>query len=80
MAPFDLGANQFAFTGDRTHIIYNTDVHDQSSVRTDRGSGKLEYEGPEGNRTFSGKDITVESTALGTMLTVTLKFNNDRLK
>ncbi len=77
MAQFDLGANQFTFTGDRTHIIYNTDVRDQSPVGTGRDSGRLEYQGPEGNRTFFGKDITVESTSLGTMLTVTLKFNND---
>lgn len=77
MTQFDLGANQFTFTGDRTHIIYNTDMRDHSSVGIDRGNDKLEYQGPEGNRTFFGKDIAVESTSLGTMLTVILKFNND---
>jgi hypothetical protein len=37
----------------------------------------LEYQGPEGNLTFYGKDMAVQSSPLGTLLTITLKFNND---
>lgn len=76
MSNLDLGANEFTFTGDRTQINYLT----QSSgpVRPgEEGGGRLEYQGVEGNFTFYGKDIQLQESPLGTLLTVTLKLRSD---
>ena len=67
----DLGANQFIFSGDRTQIIYEaqTPIPNQGAM--------LQYRGPEGDDTFTGDQITRLDSALGTLLTVTLRPNAD---
>jgi hypothetical protein len=67
----DLGANQFIFSGDRTQIIYETQtpIPNQGSM--------LQYRGLEGDDTFSGDQIIRLDSALGTLLTVTLRPNAD---
>jgi len=77
MAALDLGANRFTFAGDRTYIVYNTQVPGPLRSGVDLSGGQLEYQGPEGNLTFYGKDTAVQSSPLGTLLTITLKFNDD---
>jgi hypothetical protein len=67
MANHDLGANQFTFTGDRTRISYetHTPIPNQGPL--------LQYQGPEGDETFTGDQVTCLDSALGTLLTVTLR-------
>ena len=63
----DLGATQFTFTGDRTRITYETQtpIPDQGSL--------LRYQGPEGDDTFTGDQITRLDSALGALVTVGLR-------
>jgi hypothetical protein len=62
----DLGANEFTFAGDRTHITYDT----QTPVP---GQGPLfQYQGPEGDYTFTGTQVIEQDSSLGTLLTVGL--------
>lgn len=63
----DLGANQFTFTGDRTQIIYET----QTPIPNQ--GGLFQYQGPEGDDTFSGGQIGLLDSALGTLVTVVLR-------
>jgi hypothetical protein len=71
MTSNDLGANQFTFAGDRTQISYETQtpIPDQGPL--------LRYQGPEGDDTFTGDQITRLDSALGTLLTVVLRPNAD---
>lgn len=71
----DLGANQFTFTGDRTQITFYTQT--PGPVIAGQEGGKLEYQGPEGDLTFFGQEITRLDSALGTLLTVPLQLNPD---
>ncbi len=71
----NLGANEFTFTGDRTHITYLTQT--PGPLKPGEEGGKLEYQGIEGNRTFSGQAISLQESPLGTLLTLILKPNND---
>ena len=66
-----LGANQFTFTGDRTRISYETQtpIPNQGSL--------VQYQGPEGDDTFTGDQVTCLDSALGTLLTVVLRPNAD---
>lgn len=75
--PFDPGANRFTFTGDRTHIVYLTVRPGPIIEGQDFSGGQLNYQGPETSRTFYGKDIALENSPLGTLLTVTLKVRDD---
>jgi hypothetical protein len=77
MMQFDLGANQFTFTSERTTITYLTQVPGPVKPGEDMSGGKLDYQGPEGNLTFSGKDIALQSSPLGTLLTITLRIKDD---
>ena len=67
----DLGADQFTFAGDRTQISYETQtpIPSQGPV--------LQYQGPEGDDTFTGGQITRLDSALGTLLTVILRPDAD---
>jgi hypothetical protein len=67
----DLGANQFTFTGDRTRISYETQtpIPNQGPL--------VQYQGPEGDDTFTGDQVTCLDSALGTLLTVVLRPNAD---
>jgi hypothetical protein len=71
MTDDNLGADQFTFAGDRTQISYETQtpIPDQGSL--------LRYQGPEGDDTFTGDQITRLDSALGTQLTVVLSPNAD---
>jgi hypothetical protein len=69
----DLGANKFTFGGDRTHIVYFPETPSPGPIQPRQEGGKLEYQGIEGELTFFGKDIDVQPSSLGTLLTVTLQ-------
>ena len=71
MAGDDLGANQFTFSGDRTKIDYET----QTPIPNQ--GGLFQYQGPEGNDTFTGNQITRLDSALGTLVTAVLRPNAD---
>jgi hypothetical protein len=73
----DLGANEFTFVGDRTQISYLTQSPGPIHPGGGEDHGRLEYQGIEGDRTFSGKDIELEDSPLGTLLTVVLKLRGD---
>jgi hypothetical protein len=76
MSNLDLGANEFMFTGDRTQINYLT--RSPGPIRPgEEDNGSLEYQGIEGDRTFSGKEIQLQESPLGILLTVTLKLRGD---
>jgi hypothetical protein len=76
MVNLDLGANEFTFAGDRTQISYLT--RSPGPIRPgEEDNGSLEYQGVEGDRTFSGKEIQLQGSPLGTLLTVTLKLRGD---
>ncbi|MGZ3357677.1 MAG: hypothetical protein ACXVBO_22910 [Isosphaeraceae bacterium] len=70
-----LGANKFTFTGDRTHITFFPQTPGPLTV--EKEGGELQYQGPEGDETFFGQQITRLDSALGTLLTVVLKPNAD---
>jgi hypothetical protein len=72
----DLGANEFTFVGDRTQINYLTKSLGPLHVG-EVDHGRLEYQGIEGDHTFSGKDIQLQESPLGTLLTVVLRRRGD---
>jgi|SRR6266567_3779877 len=72
----DLGANQFTFAGDRTQITFLTEMPGPILAGSSQG-GQLLYQGPEGDDVFSGDQITRLDSALGTLLTVTLRPDAD---
>lgn len=76
MTNMDLGANEFTFAGDRTQINYLTRAPGPIRPGQEEG-GSLEYQGIEGNHTFSGKDIRVQESPLGVLLTVSLRLSAD---
>jgi hypothetical protein len=65
----------FTFTGDRTRIVYSTQT--PGPIRPGEEGGRLEYQGIEGNLTFSGHNISLQESPLGTLLTIMLKLNDD---
>ena len=71
MTNHELGANQFTFTGDRTRISYETQtpIPNQGPL--------VQYQGPEGDDTFTGDQVICLDSALGTLLTVVLRPNAD---
>ena len=71
MAYDDLGANQFTFAGDRTKISYDT----QTPIPNQ--GGLLQYQGPEGNDTFTGDQIIRLNSVLGTLVSAVLRPNAD---
>jgi hypothetical protein len=71
----DLGANEFLFTGDRTQITFFPQT--PGPLTPEKAGGELQYQGPEGERTFFGQQITRLDTSLGTLLTVVLEPNAD---
>lgn len=75
--PSSMGANHFTFTGENTHIVYDTHIPGPPRPGEDTSGGQLRYQGVEGDFTFRGKDITQQQSPLGTLLTVVLKPNID---
>src|SRR5690242_18880167 len=72
----DLGANKFTFTGDRTQVTYYPTSPGPIRAGQEPG-GRLEYQGIEGYLTFSGQDIELQESPLGTLVTVGLQPNPD---
>jgi len=77
MTQTDIVANRITFTGDRTNIVYYTQRPGPRVLGEDFTGGELNYEGPEATHTFFGQDITLQSSPLGTLLTITLKVKDD---
>ncbi|MEA2617552.1 MAG: hypothetical protein QOE72_3335 [Chloroflexota bacterium] len=75
MVDADLGANEFTFSGDRTQITYLTQT--PGPLHPGQEGGRLTYQGIEGEHTFTGKEIDLERTPLGALLTVTLSIIGD---
>ena len=57
---------QYNLTGDGIHITYSQVTGLEHSTQT------FSYQGPDGNRSFTGNDIHLEQSQLGTLLTVNL--------
>jgi len=57
---------QYNLTGDGIQITYNQVTGLEHSTQT------FSYQGPDGNRSFTGNDIHLEQSQLGTLLTVNL--------
>lgn len=77
MSGLDLGANHFTFTGENTSIVFDTQTPGPLTPGEDVSGGQLQYQGVEGDHTFRGKELVVEQSALGTLITIVLKVNND---
>jgi hypothetical protein len=77
MSQTDVGANQFTFTGEKTQITYFPQAPGPLTLGVDPSEGKIEYQGIEGDLTFTGNGIQKQTSPLGTLLTVILQFNND---
>jgi hypothetical protein len=73
----DLGANAFTFIGDRTQISYITRALGGPIHPGEEDNGRLDYQGVEGDRIFSGKEIQLQESPLGTLLTVVLQRRDD---
>lgn len=67
----DLGANHFTFAGDQTQITYDT----QTPIPNQ--GGLLQYQGPEGDFSFTGDQITCLASDIGTIVTVPLSLVSD---
>ncbi|HYR63716.1 MAG TPA: hypothetical protein VET24_13935 [Actinomycetota bacterium] len=65
------GANEFTFSGAGTTITFFPAT--PGPVVAGHEGGELHYQGPEGDLTFFGSQITRLDSALGTLLTVTLR-------
>ncbi|BCL80558.1 hypothetical protein ccbrp13_30230 [Ktedonobacteria bacterium brp13] len=65
MQPSQLGANLFTFTGVHTFITYNM------------ASTQFYYQGPQGKQTWSGNNVNVQDSPLGTLITVFFPGNPD---
>ena len=72
----NLGANKFTFDGDRTQITYFPSTAPGPVVVGQEG-GRLEYHGIEGDLTFSGAQIELQDSPLGTLVTIVLESNPD---
>lgn len=71
----NLGANRFTFDGDRTQITYFPSA--PGPVVAGQEGGRLEYHGIEGDLTFSGAQIELQDSPLGTLVTVVFESNPD---
>ena len=77
MSDANLGANEFTFEGYGTRITYFPVAPGPLQAGQEAGGGRLDYHDNETNRTFNGQEVLREETALGTLVTVTLKPNAD---
>jgi hypothetical protein len=69
------GANEFTFTGDRTQITFLPVA--PGPIHPGQGGGSLHYTGPEGDLRFSGSQIVLTSSPIGTLVTVALRAQRD---
>jgi hypothetical protein len=58
-----------------TQIVFLTQAPGPVQPDDPLGASQLEYEGPEGQFTFRGNEITKEASRLGRLVTVTLRSN-----
>ena len=70
-----LGANKFTFEGDRTQITYFPTA--PGPIVVGQEGGRLEYHGIEGDLTFTGPQIELRDSPLGTLVTVPFISNPD---
>jgi hypothetical protein len=75
MAAVDLGANQFVFIGYGLRITYLTEA--PGPVHPGDEGGVLQYHDTDGDRVFRGREIGLQDSPLGTLLTITLRPNAD---
>jgi len=68
------GDNQFKLSDHekKTHVTLNLQTHGPLVQGSTAQAPTLQYDGVEGTFTFSGQQVTVETSALGKMYTVTL--------
>ena len=73
------GDNQFKLSDyeKRTHVTLNLQKAGPLTPGTTAQGPVLDYQGVEGTLSFSGQQITTETTALGTQYTVTLNIVPD---
>ena len=73
------GDNQFKLSDHdkKTHVTLNLQTHGPLVQGSTAQAPTLQYEGVEGTFTFSGEQVTVETSALGKMFTVTLNIVPD---
>ncbi|WP_242072159.1 hypothetical protein [Nostoc sp. FACHB-110] len=73
-------ANQYTFTDPirTTEIIFVPQAPGPIRVNDPPGASQLTYQGPEGEFTFRGQEITKQKTALGLLISVVLKPNADQ--
>ncbi len=73
------GDNQFQLSDHekKTHVTLNLQTHGPLVKGSVAKAPTLEYRGVEGTFTFSGEQVTVETSALGKMYTVTLNIVPD---
>jgi len=76
MASPNFGANKFTFSGDRTQITYFPNST-PGPLRSGQQPGLFEYNGIEGEFTFSGQQIEVQESPLGVLVTIILQPNPD---
>ena len=71
--------NQFKLSDheNETRVTLNLDAGGPIILGVPRQAPILQYEGPEGTLTFSGDQVVTQSTALGTLYTVTLNIVPD---
>ena len=77
MSQTDVGANKFIFSGEKTQITFFPQAPGPLTPGVNPSDGKIEYQGIEGDLTFTGNGIQKQTSPLGTLLTVILQFNND---
>lgn len=73
------GDNQFILSDHekKTHVTLNLQTHGPLVQGSTAKAPTLQYQGVEGTFTFSGEQVTVETSALGKMFTVTLNIVPD---
>ena len=73
------GDNQFQLSDreNKTHVTLNLQTHGPLVKGSVAKAPTLEYRGVEGTFTFSGEQVTVETSELGKMYTVTLNIVPD---
>ena len=76
MSTPNFGANKFILSGDRTQIVYFPN-ETPGPIRPGQQPGRLQYQGIEGEFTFTGKEIQVQQGPLGILVTVVLQPNPD---
>lgn len=72
--------NHFAMhdAENKTQIVYNLQKGGPARPNSNVGGPELIYTGPHGNRSFSGTQVSVMTTPIGSMITVTMDIVPDQ--